>query len=407
MWRVFQWIRQRQYAVALGLVSLIFAAYIRITISNASADVLLLGVILFSFVYVLAPTRAGAKPPEVGAWSRKCSLRIGVLTFILLSCVVGVNYFANPYGIYPPHIFDPIILNSADAKMTLYDHLRVDPRIIVYGSSRTFTMPPSYISQLTGASSFNASIESARPGEFLAFTRYTAVKGALPQTIILGIGIEQLVKSDRFGDDNVPNNRLGKYFQEQQFLQEQQSFFHRLQKELSPFLMLGSLDQTEASVKLVGAELKGRPTPRYYFDPDGLGHYHDDHASAQELADQVNRWVQGFDETSEALDDREMQYLEQLLQICRDHHIQVLIYLPPYQPEMLARLEKTSFPAARTKVLDALKKLQSQYGFAIDDFEDIASFGGREDLFIDGVHPKEEMQRVLLDVMLKNQKAAH
>src|SRR4029079_8657950 len=101
----------------------------------------------------------------------------------------------NPFGIYPGHRFEPIVLHSRTEKMALYREFEPPPDVVVFGSSRSFTVSPAEIRRLTGRVAFNASVHGGIPRDYLAFLRYMIAIKKVPHLALVCLSVE-LLRSD-------------------------------------------------------------------------------------------------------------------------------------------------------------------------------------------------------------------
>src|SRR5262245_53100923 len=130
-----------------------FMTYFLTVMGNVETPLRLLGALLFAFLFLSAlRTPAPGRPPA--GWLLR---RVGLTAAFLLLLVAALNYLVNPLGMYPPRIYEPIVLHSRAEKMRLYRAARPRPEIVILGSSSSFAMSPAYIRERTGRTAFNAS----------------------------------------------------------------------------------------------------------------------------------------------------------------------------------------------------------------------------------------------------------
>src|SRR6188508_85985 len=96
-------------------------------LDDAEPSLRVAGVLLFAFVFLRAGVDARPVPP---AASRR------LLRAFLMACgagaglVVLLNGVVNPFGIYPGHRFEPIVLHSRTEKMALYREFEPPPDVV-------------------------------------------------------------------------------------------------------------------------------------------------------------------------------------------------------------------------------------------------------------------------------------
>jgi len=345
-----------------------------------------LGVLLLAFVFAAA--RAGKTGGAAAPGPRAFLARFGAALAVQTSLVAALNYAVNPFGMYSTHIVEPIVPHSRAEKMRLYAAFQPPPEIVVLGNSESFTMPPGYIRERTGRPAFNASIHGGVPGDYLAFFRYMLALHKVPQVLIVPVSVEVLRPNLPTGFE--PHDPLSSFRTGE------------AGGRLGVAGELIGLRQTEASLRLLAVEGKGRGTPQYRFDADGFGHFLDtrplDEAVDAYLA---KDWAPSlFD--FEDLDSAQISHLEELLSLCKEHGVRVVVYVPPYHPRAAAVYERTSrLPELKAQMLSRLHQWQRQsLILAVHDFSHVESFAGSAAMFHDLAHPTAEASRRMLAVML-------
>jgi hypothetical protein len=314
------------------------------------------------------------------------------LPALFLGSVAAFNYVANPFGLFSTRLFEPIVLHSRADKMRLYAARRPAPEVVVFGSSPGFTIAPAYIERRTGRPAFNASLHGGTPRDFLAFTRYMIERGRPPRVVIVELRVEQFRPDTRVGFE--PGDPL------QAYAAEEDPGPLRTAGDKARTLL--TLEQTGASLHLLQVELDGRAQPHYRFDPDGLGHFQA--FSAEEAIDAYLREAAKPDHFRfPALGEFHLGQLERFLAVCRERRIQVIVYMPPYHPRLAALWEReTRLPELKAQLLGWLAMRQAKGGLSVHDFSRLESFGGTSGMFLDALHPDEEANRRMLDIMLRD-----
>jgi hypothetical protein len=342
----------------------------------------LLGLLVFTALF-LGARRASTPGPARGGLS--------ALAFpaLFLGSVATFNYVANPFGVFPTRFFEPIVLHSRAEKMRLYARREPAPEVVVFGSSPGFTIPPAYIERRTGRPAFNASLHGGTARDFLAFTRYMVARGRPPRVLIVELRVEQFRPDTGVGFE--PGDPLTAWA----------SGDPALSRAAEAARTLLTLEQTEASLHLLTVELHGRSQPHYRFDPDGLGHF--DTRSGQSLEDYLQEAAKPHHFRFPELSPYHLGQMESFLALCRARKIQVIVYMPPYHPRLSALWEReTRLPELRAQLLGWLASRQAAGGLAVHDFSRLDSFGGTDRMFLDALHPDEEANRRMLDIMLED-----
>lgn len=334
-------------------------------------------------------TRTAENPP--GRSARWLLARVGLAGAFLLGLVAGLNYVVNPLGIYPPHFFEPIVLHSRTEKMRLFRAAQPPPQIVVLGSSSSFTMSPAYIRERTGRPAFNASLHGGVPEDYLAFLRFMASLDKVPKLLIVPMSVE-LVRPD-LPTGFEPHNPLEPYLEREQ---------HELVDDLRWLL---TLEQTSASLRLLVASSRARPSPHYRFDADGWGLFAKSDAPLEKIVDAymaTKEWGPGL-YAFQHLDQTQMSYFRQFLVLARRLGVAVIVYVPPLYPRAVAFYEReTNLVALRSSLLDRLRAWHAEGLIAaVHDFTRVESFGGNASEFHDLAHPTAEASRRMLDRILR------
>jgi hypothetical protein len=330
-------------------------------------------------------------PPSVPARPSATVFLRGLLGRVagLLAAVVALNYLVNPFGVYATRLFEPIALSTRRPKLQLHAQRRPAPTIVALGSSRSFTLEPAYLEARTSRPAFNAAVHAAGPRDYLGLARCFAARHAFPSVLVVGLGVEQLLNEGR------PVERNDAFAD---CARGERAPLARLLRAHSGLL---TLEETAASVRVVGLALFGRPAPLYAFDADGMLRSSAPgpllHAVDASLA---GNWRPGlFDH--QALNTGIVGQVRELLELSRRHGTKVIVYLPPYHPKALARYRAESrFALLHAQLLEQLAAWTTQYPMRFYDFTDPGSFGGRAEMFYDASHPREDAYRLMLDAML-------
>jgi hypothetical protein len=345
----------------------------------------LLGLALFTALFLAARRVPMAAPSRTGASP-------GVaLPLLFITSVASLNYVVNPFGLFDVHLFEPIVLHSRAAKVKLYLDRRPPPEVVLLGSSPTFTMEPSYVLARTGRPAFNASVHGGTPRDFLAFTRFMLRHGRPPRFLIAAFRVEQFRPDTRVGFE--PGDPL------ESFVAEDPATLRRAMEEAETLL---TLEQTEASVRLLAVEVQGRPEPFYRFDADGLGHFKP-YSLDEYLESYLVEAAKPYHFRFSDLNPAQLGYLDGFFALCRQNGIGVIAYLAPYHPRLTELWDRqTRLPLLRARLLDELERRQANGGVTVHDFSRVESFGGTDRMFLDALHPDQEASRRMLDILLKD-----
>jgi hypothetical protein len=313
---------------------------------------------------------------------------------LLLGATVGLNLLVDPLGVYGSRLFEPIVLRTRGPKLYLYQHLRPAPPILILGSSRSFNVDPRYVEARTSRRAFNAAVGGAGVRDYVEFARCAAARGRFPRLLIVAVGVEQALSDART-------------FERNDLMADCLRARTTLSERLQAYRGLVTLDETWASVRVLGLEVTGRPAPAFSFGGDGMirGVASPPRAARERaVSDSLATSWGPANFAPERLSPESVELLRQLLDLCREQGAQVIVYLPPYHPRAVALyLAESHFGSARAQLLAQLASWATQYPLRYYDFTEVASFGGSEEMFDDASHPSEQANRLLLDVMLAHE----
>lgn len=302
----------------------------------------------------------------------------------------ALNLAVNPFGVYASQWFEPITLSTRRPKLALYARREPKPDIVILGSSRSLSLDPAYLGELTGTPAFNAAVHGASPEDYLDFARCFDAGRAFPKALIVGLGVEQVLHAMRPVErqDDLADCRPYKGLSAADLLRTYRGLF--------------TAQETWASLRLLGAEWRGRERVPFSFREDGM--IQGGRLLPLDQAVDIGlggAWApNAFD--ADALRPESLALLEELLALCRERGARVVVYLPPYHPKALRRyLAESHFAALRGELLGRLQAWSAAYPVTAYDFTDVRSFGGDESMFLDAAHPRHDAERRMLDLMAR------
>jgi hypothetical protein len=344
------------------------------------------GLLLFAALFV-GSVFARSRKPLVESSPASGVKRFVIGLVVSTALIAGTNYIVNPFGTYPPHVFEPLGEVSRALKLELIDEHAIPPQCVVLGSSRSMGIQPTYIQQITGLPTFNAGVNAAIPRDYLAIMRYLEQKHELPKVLLVGLGLEQLVGID-IGPKLENPDPLDKY----------------VVWDSSPPPSLLSIEQTQATFTLLAKIAAGTYVSdrvlenRKLFLADGG---HTINASPDAVEALVTALLDTKPGFSDDLSDGQFAHLKALLELCKKYNIRLIIYLPPYHPRLLAYYEQqTAYLRAKQAILDRLGALQEVYPFILHDFTDVRAFSGDSTDMADAFHPSDKGAQKIIATIL-------
>jgi hypothetical protein len=344
-------------------------------------------VVLFALIFLAAPLMKKVQHPH-----KVIVRRIGLATVIVMFGVGAFNYVVNPFGLYPPHLFEALVLTTRDHKMNLYAAYSPPPQALIFGSSRSFTVDPTQIEDLWHYTAFNASLTGGLMRDSLAFLRYISEVGKFPKLLIINVAPEVLLWSDGYRYAQEPDARLWNYIDYQDPLYPIKDSAYRM-------IRLLSKEQLEASLRVLQTKGIDRKTLYgYRFDTNGMGHFSGTKLSADDLdPDKLmyTNWGKMFAEYHPHL--YELDVLQHILEMAQQQHMVVIGYMPPYHPVLRDVLEtRTEFKANVNYIMSQLDIFEKEYPFYYISFIDSELFSNGDEMFYDIIHPTEQASALMM-----------
>lgn len=137
------------------------------TIFSSNFEKIFYTLSLTSLVLLISssPVRGPVAGGPIFAWKTA----LAAVLLMVASCFL----LANPYGTLPWMQRSAYIgLKFRTTKLDLYKAQETTPEILIFGSSRAFSLDPQKIEGILGKKAFNFSVEGGSPVDFLAFYNY-------------------------------------------------------------------------------------------------------------------------------------------------------------------------------------------------------------------------------------------
>jgi hypothetical protein len=320
------------------------------------------------------------------------------VVFLLTTFLVAISYFAlvttiNPYGYFPGERFPRMSPNSRDLKLKLLEqYQRSGPvAVLIMGSSRSMKLSPQVVEQLTGDRTFNESVFSGGPNDFLAMYRVIKQQGIHPKKLVLGLDVGFLGQDNQPTEDFLSNLTLTSAL-EGTTPNTARKIWHWLE------LYKDTLRPYYIKDAALSVWIKLRPRmPVHKFLPDGHLDYelwdlevrNGTYPRRQQLEDCTNRGMQSL-KISYPVSPELRNDLEKLVVETKRDHVALVLWITPVHPDFLARISQVpkatqNFEQARLQLLEIANK----YGLPIKDLTDIRSYGGHSEGWYDCVHYDE------------------
>jgi hypothetical protein len=326
--------------------------------------------------------------------------RFVVGTLVAAAALVGVvaafNLLTDPKGVFGTGIFPPRVNQDRSTKADLLTGLKAPPELLIYGSSRAWTLEAARVERATGLRTFNAAVTAGRPADAYVFTEVVhdtwpqAAPGFLwlldVEAFLRGPLPPSLLAEGRFSRYLPWRARAAAQLDELGWL----ASWTGLQASYEVWKKHPTREKVRASwLKRIAADGTVRTPPS---------------SEAKAGARAVGRW--GEDAVAQyrsfvRLDPEAETYVEKTLSLFASWGGGGVVVLTPTQPEVLTAAQAAGWRRRHAEVLRLLEQLRQEYDFAVVDMTSVASFGGDPAGFFDATHMTTENQRRMVDAVLE------
>lgn len=342
------------------------------------------------------------------SWSRPTFWRSFLLaSACVLALSVLLNFAVDPFSIYGTGIFEPYRINSYIEKAELFARFDPPPEALIIGSSRTGSVDPEVVYELTGKICFNWSVPSAGIETAYAIVRMAIEDHGAPiDTVIVAV------------DPDAFNPVLWIHPQAQQasmysdYLGESGAQSH-FKAALSSMLRLLTIEQTTASVNVIRRELGDTSfDAREIYRIDGfalyIGREEQIESGTFDLNARITERLTTYPDENPCITGRTVLSRERMdlwvdfLEYCRGKEIQVYAYLPPSHPRFIELLKQLGAVENLNEISRFLETTSDEWGAVFRDYSDLSSIGGDVDQFYDEVHMRTANNDLLLIDLLSD-----
>lgn len=330
----------------------------------------------------------------------------------LLLAVAALNFFVNPYAMYPPRWFMPASANDLERVLRELESLRAQPQLVVLGSSRSVRLRARDLECYTGLPSINAAYAGATPEGYFALASYLVENRTTPQTLIVGVDIEAFQIAAKFGDKVTGVPRLKRYLQDSGLLQEAwndgtnlvswtqlNDSFRMVQFALGQDVnQINPLDRAWRTwVNQLTPEKNARAETRI---PKAQRLLKTVENRAEVKPAQVIKHYQKRFNGYTALSDEQQAYFEAMLKLAQQKNIRVKLFITTLHPDLIKILNKQGFyPKRHAEVRAWLNRLAEKYPIEVYDFATPNTFGGNTKDFFNLSHIDETNSARLIGAM--------
>ncbi len=336
-----------------------------------------------------------------------------VLTILLLATLAGailsLNVVVNPRSRFDSDHYPPLIPDYGASKMEAYNAMDPAPQIVVFGSSRSLKIAPTYLEERTGKTAFNFAIPGSSLEDALTLYRYMRDQGKAPEEVYFGFEEVQL------SPEIVPKLPRSRAWQEITGESGLWADAKVLYETINPGYV------QDVGRVLYYAHVVGEfPEQRLIVDELGEGHYiafenQIENGTFDLTAERERHWINEArptyvqalrveQERDGALDAGKIAVLDTLIGEAAREGTQLTLFMTPLQPDALGQLR--GLPGFDRVHDQAIEVLVDRCGaIEVFDFTEIESFGGDGSSFYDNFHYRADNARLLVDAMLAGQAA--
>ncbi len=311
--------------------------------------------------------------------------------FVVFSILILAGAFlVDPHEDFGTGLIDPLVLTNRSEKLEMIEALDENPEILIFGSSRTFTIDPDHIFELTGRRAFNASVSYGRSEDHNAIIHFLTQERAVhPETLVIGFS------AGAFNDDPIETQLLNNKYLKSYLAEPPTPLWKRAPRILKSKLNGQYVGDIFRSLFF---HASGFPADRVSFLPNGMQDTHDSPYDAIKIDENYYRALALFENMSEPNWDR-LEAFRSLVRYSIDNNFEVNVVLLPMPSVTRARLIEDTDLIAIEERLKVLFTDEMPDNVTFYDFSEVDSFGGSEEGFNDPTHPNIANTRLITEAI--------
>jgi hypothetical protein len=319
-----------------------------------------------------------------------------VAAAVLVAAVAAFNLLTDPWGVFGVGIFPPRVNQDRTTKADLLTELGQPPELLIYGSSRAWTVEAARVEQATDLRTFNAAVTAGRPSDAYVFTEVVHDRWPQAAPDFLWLLDVEAFQRGTLPPSLLADSRFSRYL----------PWRARAAAQLDELGWLASWSGLQASYdvwKKHPTREKVRASWLKRISPDGTVKTPPS-SEAKAGPKALRAWSEAELTQYQAfsgLDAEAETYVEKTLRLFASWGGKGIVVLTPTQPDVLTAVQKAGWDERHDEVLRLLERLQKQYDFAVVDMTGVEAFGGDPAGFFDATHMTRENQRRMIDAALE------
>lgn len=308
-----------------------------------------------------------------------------ILITIFFACII---YMVDPYDKLQHNMLNLKIKGVFDNRTNKFRDLDKNKNkyeAFILGSSRGMQLQPFIVQKATGLKTFNYSVFTANPQDYLAITRFI-MQVQKPKLIWINLDFFALNKNMKTVQ-KLFNSPLKDYLIKVNKKQDDSKFIYFITKYYS-------FDALKDSITVLKKNIKGDIKKHYKEDGENLTVYQDK-LKYKILQEYWNKEYLNYEISQERLD-----MLKEIKRICEKNNIKLIVSLSPVSYPHLEKIKSDALLYEKSK--EVKKELCHIFGTYIDFFNDDIFLYSQAKYWIDSVHPSTIMGKKITQEVFFN-----
>jgi hypothetical protein len=318
--------------------------------------------------------------PQDGAFLRSFFVTLGVL----LAATAALVLLTDPLGTFGTGITPPVVSADRDQKAALYRARVPAPELVVLGSSRSKSIAPACLQQLTGQPAFNFAVNGASAEDLVAILRFlrqapggrvnTVFVGVDPEMMQGGGGVYRALQASRVLGPFAPGGAA------------------RSRMTLGADLL--GWQAVSAAFRSVARRVGVRESlPEFSLESDGLQRYPRAEAALRlgsfpQQARVVGSiaGILGRYESFTALQPDRVGYLRRFAEEAKAAGVSLVAFIPPVHPAFVRAASGTAWRARTEETVQLLRSLERDGLLRYVEIRSLLAASADTSQFVDAIH---------------------